>query len=292
MSDPESPVAAVSSVSTAEANRDDLVERLKKELAEKTEAAALAHARASVYEDRERERVTGFQPEAQYFMKEFLKEEIESHHPGTTLLADVAPLAAWSDEFAGKRDITSQSALAACSYIASKGIKRLRDEASRGATAQETLASTLKENESLRSEKEKLQRDFNDQVSLSEERQRNLEALQEELTRAGLFNQKFDFSKLTSREAAAPPAEPHTTTAEAAVAPALEAVKAEASRAARAGASRGGNPLEQNGDLLESLLSRSSAGPRMQSSGTTHAFLGAQQGDVGTDLKAIARAMH
>ena len=268
--------------------RDDLVDRLKKELAEQTEMAARANARAGIYEEKERSRVAAYQPEAQFFMKEFLKEEIEAHHPNTTFMADIAPLGVWSDEFTAKKDITSQGALAACSYVASKGIKRLREQASVGATASETLASTMKENETLKQAKDKLQRDYDDAIGLATERQKGLEILQAKLTEAGLMQEKFNFSNVASREAE-PPAvgEPHQTVGGGA--PALETVKAEASRAAMAGSSRGGNPLESSGDLLSSLLSRSAGGLRMHASGTAHSFLGAQNTD-GTDIAAILRA--
>ena len=72
--------------------------------------------------------MSAFQPEAQYFMKDWLKEEVAAHHAGTNLAADIAPLGAWADEFTQKKDISSQGPLAAVSYIASKGIKRLRDK--------------------------------------------------------------------------------------------------------------------------------------------------------------------
>lgn len=286
------PVAMTDAVDAAapqpETVRDDLVERLKKELAEQTELAARANARAGVFEEKERSRVAAYQPEAQFFMKEFLKEEIEAHHPNTSFMTDVAPLGVWSDEFTVKKDITSQGALAACSYIASKGIKRLRDQNSKLATAAEQHASLFKENETLKQDKDKLQRDYDEAIGLANERQKGLEALQAELTKAGLMQEKFDFSKLASREAE-PPAvtEPHQAVGGAT--PALEAVKAEASRAAMAGSSRGGNPLESSGDLLSSLLSRSIGGLRMHASGTAHSFLGAQNND-GTDIAAILRA--
>ena len=170
-----------------EAVRDDLVERLKKENQDLLAAAAAANARAGVFEEKERSRVAAYQPEAQFFMKEFLKDEIEAHHQGTTFMADVAPLGVWSDEFTAKKDITSQGALAACSYIASKGIKRLREQASAGATANETLANTMKENETLKQDKSKLQRDYDEAIGLATERQKGLEILQAKLTEAGLM---------------------------------------------------------------------------------------------------------
>ena len=260
-----------------DAERDDIVAQLKRDLAAQTEKAALYEKANGVFEDRERARVSAYQPEAQYFMKEWMKEEVDTHHAGTNLAADIAPLGVWSDEFTQKKDISSQGRLAAVSYIASKGIKRLRDQASQLGTVQESLAASMKENEELKQNKEKLQRDYDEAIQLANERQKGLEVLQGKLAEAGLMNEKFDFSKLSAREETAPadakPAEPH---AAGAGTPALEAVKAEASKAA--GAPRG-NPLESRGDLLEGLLARSSAGLRMGASGTQHAFLGSAGGE-------------
>lgn len=261
-----------------DAERDDLVAQLKRDLAAQTEKAALYEKANGVFEERERARVSAYQPEAQFFMKEWMQEEVNTHHAGTNLAADIAPLGVWSDEFTQKKDITSQGPLAAVSYIASKGIKRLRDQASQLGTVQESLAASMKENEELKQNKEKLQRDYDEAIQLANERQKGLEVLQGKLAEAGLMNEKFDFSKLSAREETAPadttkPAEPH---AAGAGTPALEAVKAEASKAA--GAPRG-NPLESRGDLLEGLLARSSAGLRMGASGTQHAFLGSAGGE-------------
>jgi len=248
------------------------MEQLQAQLAEQTAKAAQANQQLEFFNGRERERISAFQGESQFFFNEFMKEEIEKHHAGTSLATDVAPLGVWANEYTQKKDITSQGALAAASYVASKSIKRLRDEASRLPTLQESLASSLKENEELKQGKDKLQRDYDEAIGLANDRQKGLVILEEKLHAAGLMNEKFDFSKLTSREADAPkPAEPHVGGA----APALEAVKAEASKAAGAGAA---NPIQQQ-DLLTSLLSRSSGGLRMNASGTQHAFLGATSGD-------------
>ena len=266
----------------AEAERDEIVAQLKRELAAQTEKAALYEKANGVYEDRERARVSAFQTEAQFFMKEWAQEEINKHHSGTSLGADIAPLGTWADEYTQKKDITSQGPLAAMSYVASKGIKRLRDEASQLSTVQESLANTMKENEELKQGKDKLQRDYDEAIQLANERQKGLEVLQGKLAEAGLMAQseKFDFSKLTSREESTAdttkPAEPHA--AGAAGTPALETVKAEASKAASASSSRA-NPLDTGGDLLEGLLARSSAGLRMGASGTQHAWLGSAGGE-------------
>jgi hypothetical protein len=216
-------------------------------------------------------------------MCDFVGEEVKQHYP--ELADDVAVFtgaSGWANTYTEKPDIQAQGALAAVSYVASKGIKRLREQASQGAQAATTLAETMKQNEELVAANAKLQKDCDDYKVLSDERQKGLEALQAELTRAGLFSEQFNFSKLTSREQVPPPAEPHAAGA-AAPAPSLEVVKAEASKAAGAAVA---NPVKQE-DLLQSLLGRSNGGLRMAPSGTNHAHLGQISGEP--DLGALLR---
>ena len=267
------------STTAAEQNRDDLVERLKSELAAKTKGEAEAQARMAVYEGKERARISAWQEDAKFFMSEFVNEEIDAHHPGLSK-EDVAPLGTWASTYHEKADIASQGALAAVSYVASKGIKRLREQASQGAAAATTLAETMKQNEELTAQNAKLQKDYSEAMTLCDERQKGLETLQAELVKGGLMNEKFDFSKLASREKVAPPAEPH---AAAAATPSLEVVKAEASKAAGASS---GNPIQQS-DLLSSLLANSRGSLRMGQSSTQHAFLGAANGEA--DIGSILR---
>ena len=268
----------------AEAARDELVERLKADLAAKTEETARANARASIFEDKERARIKAWKGDAEFFMREFVNEEIDGFHDGSaTLKEDVAPLGVWASEYADKADISSQGALAAVSYVASKGIKRLREKASANSAAAESLATTMKQNEELTAKHTKLQADYEDALKCMAERQKGLETLQAELSRAGLMNEKFDFSKLSSREAN-PPAEP---AAVATPAPALEQVKMEASKAAGSVASAHANPLEARNDFFSGLLSRSNGGLRMTPSGTAHSYLGAPSGEV--DLASVLR---
>ena len=262
-------------------HRDELVSRLKQELADKTEGEARANARMEIYETKERARIAGWQDDAKFFMGEFINEEVDAHHPN--LKDDVAVFtgaSGWANTYTDKPDIAAQGALAAVSYVASKGIKRLREQASQGAAAASTLADTMKANEELTAANSKLQKDYAEAMTLCDERQKGLETLQAELVKGGIMNEKFNFSKLTSREVAS---EPHMSGA---AAPSLEVVKAEASKAA-GGSS--GNPIQQH-DLLSSLLGRSTGGLRMGPSGTNHAHLGASNGepDIGSLIRGSA----
>ena len=277
-----SEVEIASTTGVADQNRDDVIKHLKEQLAEKTTREAEANARMGMYEAKERSRISAWQDDAKFFMNEFVNEEIDAHHPGLSK-DDVAPLGNWAATYHEKADIASQGALAAVSYVASKGIKRLREQASQGAAAATTLAETMKANEELTAQNAKLQKDYSEAMTLCDERQKGLETLQAELIKGGLMNEKFNFSKLTSREQM--PAEPHAAVGAAAT-PSLEVVKAEASKAA-AGSS--GNPIQQQ-DLLASLLGRSRGGLRMTPSGTNHSHLGAISGeaDIGSILRGTA----
>ena len=274
----------------ADQNRDDLVARLKRELEEKTAALGTANARVADtdarmagFEAKERARISSWQEDAKFFMSEFVNEEVEAHHP--QLKDDVAVFtgtSGWAHTYHEKPDIQAQGALAAVSYVASKGIKRLREQASQGAAAQTTLAETMKQNEELTAQNAKLQKDYQEAMTLCDERQKGLETLQAELIKGGLMNEKFNFSKLTSREQV--PDEPHAAVGNAA-APSLEVVKAEASKAA---GSASANPVQQQ-DLLQSLLGRSTGGLRVGQSATQHAFLGASNGEA--DVASLLRGV-
>lgn len=273
----------------ADQNRDDLVSRLKKDLESQTAALAMANASAAStaermagYEARERERVLLWQDDAKFFMSEFVGEEVKAHYP--QLEADVAVFTAdggWAHTYHEKPDIQAQGALAAVSYVASKGIKRLREQASQGAAAQATLAETMKANEDLMAQNQKLQKDCDDYKILCDERQKGLELMHSEMLKGDINAASTNFTKLFAREKEALPAEPHA----AATIPSLEAVKAEASKAA--GASLSGNPIQQ-ADLLSSLLTRSTGSLRMGVSGTNHALLGAANGEP--DIASILRS--
>jgi hypothetical protein len=291
----------VDSASAGGSERDEIIARLKSELKDTQERASLAQQRAHVFEERERERLTSYQSESSYFITDFLKDEIEKYHSDTTnLLTDVAPLTEWVNEYTKKKDIVGQAPLAAATYVASKGIKRLRDAASRSAELESSLASALKENEDLRASRDKFQKESSDALQLAEERQKGLSILEQKLIDVGAINQKFDFSKLSSREVSGSPNSENTTATSAAASsdanmsvasilpsePAsmlnnnsamMNTVTACASKKASSSSSSA-NPLERTGDLLETLLARSGGGLRMTSSGTGHSLLGASDG--------------
>ena len=255
----------------ADGVRDDLVDRLKRELAEKTEGEARAMARAQVYEEKERARISSYADEAKFFLKEWIPSEAMD----AEAKADVAPLAAWADEFASKQDIVSQTPLARMCFVASKGVKRLRDEASQLGEVRDSLSNTMKQLEEMTAAKDKLQRENDEQRTLLDERQASLEKLNERIAAAGLAHEKFNFAKATAREVE-PPAEPE------------KAVGGNKLEMGTVNASKTANPLEAQRDHLFEFINNSggSATNRLTTSGTGHALLG-QQGEV--DVASLLR---
>ena len=122
--------------------------------------------------------------------------------------------------------------------MASKGVKRIREDASQLSGIQDSLANALKENEELKANAEKLQRESTDDKKLLDERQAQLEKLNARIAELGGEQQQFNFSNAAAREVA-PPAEPA-----AAIKPeaGLTAVAAQALQG-RGQPARGGLPL-------------------------------------------------
>ena len=263
----------VTDAPVADSIRDELVERLKRENAELMDRATRGEQRASIFEEKERTRIASYEGEAKFFMQDWMKAETENDPEAR---AEVAALGAWADEYTKKQDIVSQAPLARMSYVASKGIKRLREEASQLPEIKESLSKSMAALEEMTASRDKLQRENDDQRGLLDERQAALEKLNEKIVAAGMAAEKFNFAKATAREVA-PPSEPAKVETAA-----LEAGKVNASKSA--------NPLEAQRDHLFDFINSSGGGGaslRMQPSQTQHAYLGRHgEVDVATALRS------
>ena len=234
----------------------------------------------NVYEAKERARISAWQEDAKFFMNEFVNEEIDAHHPGLSK-DDVAPLGNWAATYHEKADIASQGALAAVSYVASKGIKRLREQASQGAAAASHArrdhegqrgahGAEHQAPEGLRRGDDPVRRapegprDAAGRAGQGRPHEREVQLFQAHLARAGAGR-----AARGDRGAATP---------------SLEVVKAEASKAA-SGAS--GNPIQQRTCCV---AAREQPGqPAHDPSGTNHAHVGASSGeaDIGSILRGL-----
>lgn len=250
-------------------------ESLKKQLDQKTRDLADARARGSVYEQRERTRISAFQPDALGFMNEMMTEA------DPEAKADMQPLADWAKEFHTKDDVVAQAPLARLISCASAKLKRSRDEASVHSESAGALRDALKELDETKSDRDNLRQRNGELEVLASERQAGLEKLQQELAKAGLMNDRFDFSKLTSREKSSASDTEVTPTGSEPV-----GITTETSNASR---NQGNQGSSSSTDRLLSEISRRGANSlRVHSSGTSHHLLGSSSGDG--DLMAMLRA--
>ena len=261
-------------VAHTDTNRDELVERLKRENEALMKDKAQADARASAFEAKERTRVAAWQPEVKHFLNDFVVNECCVDDAEAR--ADVQAVVNWGEEYASKNDIASQTSLARVCAVASKGVKRIRDDASQLPGIKDSLATALKENEELKATAEKMQRESTDDKKLLDERQAQLEKLNARIAELGGEPQQFNFSNAAAREVA-PPAEPAV-----AIKPetGLTAVAAQASKNA-------GNPTAV--DSLFSFITNKGGGSlRMGASSTNHALLGsAGEPDIASLLRVV-----
>ena len=264
--------APPSSTTTEDSVSKESYEALKRQLEQKTADLADARARSEVFENKERTRIAAFQPAA----VEFLGSLMEEADPEAK--ADLAPLQTWANEFHQKQDIMSQAPLARLVSCASAKLKRHRDEASANSETAATLANTIKELEGVKSERDGLRQRVGELESLADERQAGLEKLSAELARAGLMSERFNFSKVSSREKDAPPAGDAAAQAPTGADTGLVASTSNASKA----------PAAPTDRLLAEIMQRGGGGLKVMGSGTSHALLGnsSAEGDIMAALRA------
>ena len=246
---------------------------LKRLLEQKTQDLADARARSEVFESKERTRIAAFQPAAIEFMKDIMSDaDAETQ-------ADLGPLHTWATEFHKKNDILAQAPLARLVSCASAKLKRSREEASVNSETAATLANALKELESAKTERDGLRQRVGELETLADERQQGLEKLSAELARAGLMTEKFNFSKVSSREKDAP--------STGATAPAL--IKGEEDSLVTSQSLASKTTAAPTDRLLAEIMKRGSASLKVMGSSTSHALLGnsSNEGDIAAALRAF-----
>lgn len=247
----------------------EMVEKLKAELAEKSEEAAKLRAFKNGHDEKSRAVIAKMQPDIQAFVGSLIENNADQ-------AADMAPIGEWAKTCHESASLETAMPLARVLSCASNAFKRSREEASVLSGKANTLGSTLKELEEIKADRDAKAARIAELESLCTERQTAAEKLQDELAKAGVLKDRFDFSKLSSREAKAEP-EP------AAGSSSLQAVTSNASRKA---------PMKAVEDELMSFVSRTSSGTaagRVNQSATGHAFLGATAGGMEAEIASAVR---
>lgn len=240
----------------------EYVEKLKADLAARAEEAAKLRAFKSTHDQKQRDVIAKLQPEINSYIEALVKD-----HPDHA--EDMKPLVDWSRSCHESNSLDTAIPLARVMSCASAQFKRTREEASVASEKAGTLGATMKELEDVKSaDSAKLQRIAELETHCNELQTAN-GALQEELAKAGIIKDKFDFSKLSSREAGV-----------------KEEIKAEPAAAesnltaVKSNASRGAAFFE---DELMSFVRCSASGSgsgKIVQSGTGHSYLGATSGTL------------
>ena len=242
----------------------ETVEKLKAELAVKSEEAAKLRAFKSTHDEKQREVISKLQPEIKGFIEELVKTNADHAE-------DMKPIMEWGAKCHESNSLETAMPLARVLSCASAQYKRTRDEASVLSDKAGSLGATMKELEEVKADRDsKLQR-ITELETLCNDRQAAAEKLQDELARAGVLKDKFDFSKLSSREAGVVYTEDKKQ-------------EATGLAATTSNASRGAMAMED--ELMSFVRGHASGGGshRINQSGTGHSTLGAISGTLESDI--------
>jgi len=254
----------------------EYVDKLKADLASKAEEAAMLKAFKSTHDQKQRDVISKLQPDINSYMEALIKD-----HPDHA--EDMKPLVDWSRSCHESNSLETAMPLARVMSCASAQFKRTREEASVASEKAGTLGTTMKELEEMKTaDSAKLQRISELETHCNELQTAN-GALQEELAKAGVIKDKFDFSKLSSREVAA-------TKDEAMPDVAAAATGADSNlTAVTSNASRGMHSMD---DELMSFVRGSAKGfgsSKISQSATGHSYLGASQGTLEGEIASAIR---
>ena len=250
----------------------DYVDKLKADLAAKAEEASKLKAFKHQHDEKQRAVISQLQPDIQGFIEGLAKDNQD-------YAQDMRPLVDWSRSCHESQSLETAMPLARVISCASAQFKRTREEASVLSEKANTLGATMKELEELKAADSAKAQRITELEALANERQEANSRLQEELAKAGLVKDRFDFSKVASREAA--PKEE-----EKAAAPTGES----GLTAVTSNASRG--PAMSMDDELISFVRGSSKGigsSKINQSSTAHSLLGASQGGLESEIASAIR---
>jgi cell division protein FtsB len=236
----------------------DEVEKLRSELAAERKKNETLAQKGSLYDSERRAEIAAMQSDVDAFVG-LLAEEFPDRKNR------MQPITNWAKSMNGAdAEPEHQLPLATALYCASAKVKRTIEEASQKAADSEALGRACQENDALKDSVTKLQkRETELEAHIAELDKRNAD-LDKVLRDHNISSKKFDFSKVSSREAGA--AEPQSAAAPSGSG--MEVSAAQANPVAAAAASR-------DPGLLSFLLAGGQGGGRFLPAQSSHALLSA-----------------
>lgn len=240
----------------------ETVEKLKAELQEKSEEASKLRAFKDSVDEKHRDTISKLQPDIQSFVEEIVSNNADHAH-------DMSPLVEWGKSCHQSKSLETAMPLARLLSCASAQFKRTREEASVLSDTAGTLGATMKELEEAKADVSAKAQRIAELESLCNDRQQAAEKLQDELAKAGILKDKYDFSKLSSREESADKMKDVTN------ATANVGLVSKTSKA-----SRGAEAHSMEDELLKFVRNNAShdTSHRIRQSGTGHAHVGTSGG--------------
>lgn len=258
-------------VDAGETFSKDYVEKLKADLASKAEETAKLRAFKSTHDAKQRDVISKLQPEITSYIESLVKENTD-HAPEMQAIVD------WGKSCHESNSLETAMPLARVLSCASAQFKRTREEASVLTERAGTLGDTMKELEAAKADNSAKTRRIAELEGLCNDRQLAAEKLQDEMAKAGILKDKFDFSKLSSREAKAEGEAATDATPPAADSSSLTTTTSNASRGVQ--------------DELMTFVSNMSKGGGSHligQSSTGHAHLGATTGSIDGEIASAIR---
>lgn len=260
--------AASTPLETGETFTKDYVETLKAKIAEQSEETAKLRAFKSTHDQKQRDVLSKLQPEITSYVDALVKENPDYS-------AEMKGIVDWSRSCHESNSLETAMPLARVISCASAQYKRTREEASVMSERAGSYGETCKELEMTKADRDQKTQRISELEALCNDRQNAMEKLQEELAKAGVLKDKFDFSKLSSREAKA----------EGAASEEKAEVKAEGGvEKVTSVASRGFE--DELMSFVNGRSKMSGGNHRINQSGTSHAHLGATSGSMESEIAA------
>lgn len=259
---------------TGETFTKEFVDNLKAQLEQKNEEAAKLKAFKATHDEKQRAIISQMQPDIQDYVQSLAKANAD-------YASEMQPIVDWGRSCHESASLETAMPMARVLSCASAQWKRTREEASANADRAATLGQTMKELEEVKADRDTKLSRIAELESLCNERQLAAEKMQEELARVGIIKDKYDFSKLSSREANAGSAQ-------------SEAVKTE-DAASTPSAITASTSLASKRVVQDELMSfvssnaRSMSSNRISQSNTTHAYLGSSGNGLDAEIANALR---
>ena len=253
------PPAPPQTTPAGETYSKEYVEDLKKQLARQSEESARLQARQAAEDSRRRETLKELQPTVTEFVKDAMDDESMAPYKH-----EMAAMQTFAAELHETPSLDAALPLARMISCHSAKFKRKVEEFAQTSDAADQLAKANKELDEVKADRDAKSARVDELTTLCDERLKAAEALQAELAKIGGIKEKYDFSKLGSREVA---------------------------NASAGAAEEKKKPAEPTIDPLLAFVGKGGGGGlKMMSSGTAHHLLGNPQSvDGAHDIAAAIR---